>query len=115
LHPTGRTLRPMTVRRRQLLPLALLLAGCGANVSGTTRQADAPCEGRAGHSFELSLAINTGGAATPQKAAEAQSGRSGWRVERKGSNGVTLVADRATRHAMQGSDKTWQVDSGTDC
>jgi len=28
---------------------------------------------------------------------------------------VTLVADRATRHAMQGSDKTWQVDSGTDC
>ena len=105
----------MSVRRHQLFPLALLLAGCSANVSGMTRQSDAPCEGRAGHGFEVSLAINTGGAATPQKAAEAQSGRSGWRVERKDSNGVTLVADRATRHAMQGSDKTWQVDSGTDC
>lgn len=74
-----------------------------------------PCKGETTTGFELSLVSSTGGARTAQEAAEEQSGRSGWRVQREDSNGTTLVGDRATRHALRGSDNTWQVDSGTDC
>lgn len=63
----------------------------------------------------MSLARNMGGASSPREAAEVQSGRSGWHVEREAYDGTTLVAEQALRHVVQGPDRTWQVDAGWDC
>lgn len=97
------------------LLVVTLVAGCGGSSRGASPQTGDPCQGKSGRGFSLSLARNYGGAMTAQKAAEAQSGRSGWRVLREDGSGVTLARQRATRHVLQGSDKSWQVDSGTDC
>jgi hypothetical protein len=40
---------------------------------------------------------------------------SGWRVVARNTQGVTLAAGRSTMHAVEGRDKTWQVDGGTNC
>lgn len=103
----------MTPRLVLALPLALLVACSGAAPSD--RAASDPCEGREQRGFITQLATSRGGAATPEQAAERQSGRNGWRVAREDSNGTTLWAERATRHAISGSDGTWFVDSGIDC
>lgn len=95
------------------LPLGLLVACTGTGASD--RAASEPCEGREQRGFIVQLASSRGGAATPEEAAEKQSGRIGWRVARTDSNGASLWADRATRHAISGSDGTWFIDSGIDC
>ena len=90
--------------------LALVLTGC--RLGSTSECAH----------VNLSLASDRGGEATPVAAAERFTGsgtgrfpRSGWTVTDHDANGVRLTSGRASLHAVQGSDATWQVDSGTTC
>jgi len=90
---------------------ALLLAGslhgCGPS----------SCTG-----FSVSLAASTGGKATPEAAAitfvpssSPALPRTGWHVTTSDSAGATLVSGSAQLHAVQGTDGTWQIDSGQTC
>jgi hypothetical protein len=73
--------------------------------------------------FAASLATDHGGQPSPVAAAEWFSGhggvgglpRSGWREDGRDQNGATVRSGDTKLHAIQGSDKTWQVDSGTSC
>jgi hypothetical protein len=87
----------------------LSAAGCG---SGS-------CSG-----FAMSLAFDHGGQPTPVAAAEwfaAHSGdvatvpRTGWHEDSHDDSGVVVRSGNATVHAIQGTDTTWQVDSGKSC
>lgn len=110
---------------------ALALAGCGSGLEalGTSRmtsarartQAPAACAHQRG--FALSLVTDRGGQPNPVAAATrfAKHGhipgipRSGWRLTGKNRDGATVASGRAVLHAIQGSDGTWQVDSGYSC
>ena len=73
--------------------------------------------------FSLSLVSDRGGQPTPVAAAvwfAAHGGvgdvpRSGWHEEGPDETGVVLRSGLATVHVIQGSDRTWQVDSGQSC
>ncbi len=110
---------------------AVVLAGCGSGLAvvgsgqrpGTTRTrpAHGVCATRTG--FELSLVRDRGGQPTPVAAARwlARHGdvpgipRRGWRLTGESRSGATVASHRTVLHAVQGSDGTWQVDSGTTC
>ena len=89
-------------------------SGRASGATGPAHVADDPCAGLRTQGFALSLAIASGGEASPAQAAEAQSGVTGWRILRTDSVGTTLVAERHTRHAIEGLDGTWQVDAAED-
>jgi hypothetical protein len=105
----------------------LALAGCGSSLTtGSARKsARAPsptlCAKRSG--FALSLVTDRGGQANPVAAATrlAKHGhiagipRSGWRLTEKNQDGATVASVQTVLHIIQGSDGTWQVDSGYSC
>ena len=117
-----------TVRVVLAAGVVLTVAGCGASgasgngeVSPDSPSAQARCTHGVG--FELSLASDTGGQATPVAAATwfaAHGGvqalpETGWHAIDWNKDGVTLRAGSSSLHVVQGSDGTWQVDSGTHC
>ncbi len=71
--------------------------------------------------FSLSLASGTGGQSSPVAAATwfAVHGgvpgvpRSGWHETGRDQTGATVRTGGATLHAVQGPDRTWQIDSGS--
>jgi len=109
----------------------LVLTGCGKAVApasapltpGSTTAS--PHECASGRVFALSLVRDTGGAPTPERAAEvfaanpSQTGVTpaphGWTVTARDAHGAKLVAGRVELHAVRGRDGTWQVDSGEVC
>src|ERR1700732_3416027 len=74
-----------------------------------------------GRSFALSLVSDKGGQATPEDAASRARvpgfalPRSGWQIVSTNRASVSLRSDGYQVHAVQGPDKTWQVDSGGRC
>lgn len=76
-----------------------------------------------GTGFALSLVSNRHGQRTPLAAAiwfsehGGVSGipHNGWRVTSRSDGGATVESGSVTVHVIQGSDKTWQVDSGERC
>jgi len=73
--------------------------------------------------FDLSLVSDPGGQPDPPSAAEwfaAHGGVKGlpssdWQVIARDVEGVTLESGRSTLHVVEGRDKSWQVDSGSNC
>jgi hypothetical protein len=125
--PTSKSL-PACARTAVAACLVLTLAGCGARTAngGSGRDTDSPsaqsrCAQQGG--FALSLASDTGGQPTPNAAATwfaahggiASLPAQGWRVVDQDKDGATLRSGASTLHVVQGSDQTWQVDSGTSC
>ena len=116
---------PGAVRPVVTAVVVLAVAGCGASGNGQINpdspRAQTRCKHGAG--FELSLASDTGGQATPVGAAvwfAAHGGvqdlpKRGWHVIDRNKDGVTLRAGSSSLHVVQGSDETWQVDSGIHC
>lgn len=110
---------------------ALALAGCGSGLAAVgpnqkasatrTTRAHATCARRSG--FEIDLVRDRGGQPTPVAAATrfARHGGirgipgSGWRLTNENRDGATLTSHQTVLHAVQGSDGTWQVDSGYTC
>jgi len=104
----------------------LAVAACG---SGAAPAAPAPVVDAAGSScangsgFALSLASDRGGQPTPAAAAAwfARHGgltgipAEGWRQVSRSDSGATVESGAVTLHVSQGSDRTWQVDSGYRC
>ena len=92
---------------------ALLAAGLGLCCVACDPTVPAGCKG-----FALSLAVETGGAATPEAAAVALAGtgtipglpRGGWHAD-----GAQVRSGPSTVHVVQGTDGTWFVDSGETC
>jgi len=113
------------------LVAGVALAGCGRAVApasapltpGPTTSTHHGCA--SGRGFALSLARDTGGAPTPERAAEelAASGSqagvtpapNGWTVTARDANGATLVAGRVELHTLRLRDHTWAIDSGEIC
>ena len=103
----------------------LALAACGASGDGRVSPGENSAQARCtdGGGFELSLASDTGGQSTPVAAAiwfATHGGvqdlpEQGWHVVDRNKDGVTLRAGARSLHVIQGSDRTWQVDSGTHC
>lgn len=105
----------------------LAVAACGS--SGATGAG--PATGSSGPEalcshgtgFEFSLVSTTGGQVTPVAAATWFAAHGGmpslptqdWHVVARKAGGATLGAGSSQAHVVQGSDKTWQVDSGTAC
>jgi hypothetical protein len=105
------------------------LAGCGS--ASTTGESPAhrpsvsaaaqPCA--KGSGFELSLASDQDGQAGPVAAARwfAQHGgvagipAHGWRVTSRSAHAAVVTSGPLVLHAQQGSDGTWQIDSGYHC
>ena len=111
-------MRPRVRTRNTCLAAAaaLVLAGCGsAHVAATA------CSSRTG--FALSLVKDRGGQATPVAAAIWLGShgsirgipRRGWRLVSETRDGATIASGRTSVHAIQGTDGTWQVDSGYAC
>jgi hypothetical protein len=115
------------VTSRSLLPnciSVLLVAACAATASAPRANshqnlATSSCSG-----FALSLASTRGGQATPLAAAEYFAANrqrtfavpsSGWYVSAQDGNGVSVRSGSSTLHTVQGTDQTWQVDSGKRC
>jgi hypothetical protein len=81
------------------------------------------CGARTCSGFALSLAFDHGGQPSPLAAAEefaAHGGvgdvpSSGWHEDGSDDEGVVVRSGTATLHVIQGSDGTWQVDSGRSC
>ena len=94
----------------------MILAGCSTAGSGHVL---AMCS--QGRSFELSLASDIGGQATPEDAASRARvpgfalPKSGWQIVSPMGASVSLRSGGYQVHAIQGPDKTWQVDSGGHC
>ena len=88
--------------------------------SGTTTPADSDvtCTG-----FSLSLATDHGGQSSPVAAAEWFAGHggvpglpgSGWKEDGQDETGTAVRSGTFTLHAVQVTDATWMVDSGTSC
>jgi hypothetical protein len=104
------------------------LAGCGS-VSATGSPAHSPSASAAAQpcakssGFQLSLASDRGGRAGPVAAALwfAQHGgvggvpAHGWRVTSRRAHAAVVTSGSLVLHAQQGSDRTWQIDSGYRC
>ena len=56
-------LRLMVMRQLLLVPLVLLLAGCGASVGGNAAELADPCDGATASGFAVSLVSSNGGSA----------------------------------------------------
>ena len=118
--------RDVLVTGLLLAALAWTSAGCGNGAAGS-RPAPIPtphfptCSHASG--FDLSLASDTGGQATPVAAAAwfaAHGGvpalpRHGWRVVGRDAEGANVRSGSSSVHVVQGSDATWLVDGGTRC
>jgi hypothetical protein len=98
---------------------ALLAAtACGPIVARAARMS---CASKTG--FALSLASARGGQPNPVAAAHwfARHGgvpgipAGGWHQTSRAGGGATVASGPVTLHVVQGSDRTWQVDSGTRC
>lgn len=86
--------------------------------------AAAGCRGAARH-FSLSLVTDRGGAGTATEAAKLFIKRNSvpgfggppgaWAVTGRDRTGVTLRSGPVQLHAVQGPDRTWQIDSGQRC
>ena len=111
-----------------MVSVAVLTAGgCGgssAPANSTAPTANTQATGAAcSRGFELSLASDRGGKATPIAAANwfaANGGvedvpRGGWTEVEASAGQATLRSGGSTVHVMQGPDGTWQVDSGHNC
>jgi hypothetical protein len=98
-----------------LLPL-IALAGCGQVQVAQTHES--ACESGG---FAASLAMDTGGAASPLEAAErtARYGvgdrfplpADGWHVERQGPTDASVRSGNVHLHSITGRDGTWFIDS----
>ena len=106
---------------------AVVLAGCGSAMPNHEARATRPIQAAAGCSsrtgFALSLVKDRGGQATPVAAAIWLGShgsirgipRGGWRLVSENRDSATIASGRTSVHAIQGSDGTWQVDSGYAC
>lgn len=106
----------------------LIAASCGPATDGPranpNRDGNHPVSTTSCSGFALSLASDRGGQATPLAAAQffvahrqrafAMPG-SGWNVSARDGNGVSIRSGSSTLHTVQGTDRTWQVDSGKTC
>jgi hypothetical protein len=109
--------------------VGLLLTGCASSTSVTTQHepsASATSAGacRTGQSFAASLASSVGGASSPVAAAQAFADHdksifvvpsSGWGVRGSDAVGVWVRSGDSELRAIQGTDGTWQIDSGHRC
>lgn len=103
--------------------LAITIGGCASASTEAELKARDAVPTTCPSGFELSLVSDRGGQATPLAAAQwfaAHGGVravpvSGWRVTDISPGGATVRAGRSMVHVVQGSDRTWQVDSGRDC
>jgi hypothetical protein len=105
----------------------LAITACGpgpvraAPAAAVARPAAVVCANRAG--FALSLVSDRGGRAKPAAAAVwfARHGgvagvpHEGWRQVGRARHSATVASGSYTLHAIQGPDRTWQVDSGSHC
>ena len=115
-----------------LVPICLLAcSACGSERPPAGGQAAARPSATAatlshcakGSGFALSLASDRGGRATPVAAAAwfAQGGsvagvpRRGWKVTSRTGRGAVVSSGSQVLHAVQGPDRTWQIDSGYRC
>ena len=109
-----------------LLVGLLALAACGSNAAPAApappvHAARSSCANGSG--FALSLVSDRGGQPTPVAAAAwfARHGgltgipAEGWRQVSRSGSGATVESGAVTLHVIQGSDRTWQVDSGNRC
>jgi hypothetical protein len=130
--PSGAFVRQRNMRWETGISGSFLLAGllaaaaCGSDAGPA---APAPVVHGAGSScahgsgFALSLTSDRGGRPTPAAAAAwfARHGgltgipAQGWRQVSRSGSGATFKSGAVTLHVIQGSDRTWQVDSGTRC
>lgn len=114
-----------TVRAVVTAAVVLAVAGCGASGNGEISPGSPRVQARCEHGvgFELSLASDTGGQPTPVVAAAWFAAHGGvqdlpkqrWYVIDRNQDGVVLRAGSSSLHVVQGSDGTWQVDSGIHC
>jgi hypothetical protein len=110
--------------------VVLLAAGCASTARtataplGTSAPATAAPSCLPGESVALSLASGVGGAASPVAASLDFAARdqsilrvpsSGWRVVRKDTSGVWVRSGDSELRAIQGPDRTWQIDSAHRC
>lgn len=110
--------------------VVLLAAGCASAARtatapiGASVPATAAPSCRPGESVALSLASGVGGAASPVAASLAFATRdqsilpvptSGWRVVRTDTTGVWVRSGGSELHAIQGTDRTWQIDAAHRC
>ncbi|MGA8015156.1 MAG: hypothetical protein WCB85_04480 [Candidatus Dormiibacterota bacterium] len=116
----------MRPRRLALAGLALVLLGtsaCGVPVAAPApASASSPsCSQERG--FSVSLAVDTGGQASPLAAAQwfavhggvwSNVPRTGWRVVGHDSQGTVVQSGSMKLRVFQGSDGTWFVVSGSE-
>jgi hypothetical protein len=102
--------------------LGVLASACGgdstASSAGRAVATTRPCPS----AFALSLVSDRGAEATPIAAAVwfAKHGSvpvpvSGWHVVSRSSGVAVVAASASTLHVVEGTDQTWQVDSGHPC
>jgi hypothetical protein len=98
----------------------IALSGCS---SGPTPHATLRCQS-GGSRFSLDLVSSTGGSPTPEAAAVATAQRGagdlrlpvgGWVVVDRSAGSALVRSDDYQLHVTQGTDGTWQVDSGLRC
>jgi hypothetical protein len=113
----------------RLTVAAALLTVCACGGSAGHRDSTIPAgdlqvtRGSCSRGFELSLASDRGGQATPVAAANwfaahggvAELPQAGWTPVDSSGGQATLSSGRSTVHVVQGPDQTWQVDSGHNC
>jgi len=107
----------MVGRARPVLVRPMVLAVVTAGLMSAAGCASKTCP-----AFSLSAADH-GGQPTPLAAAEwfaahnsiATVPRTGWHEVSHDANGVVLSSGNASLRAIQGTDSTWQVDSGSSC
>jgi hypothetical protein len=100
------------------VPASASTPAVGPLASPTFTSPAASCTG-----FALDLASNRGGQASPTAAAEwfAAHGHvagvplHGWHEVGRGNAEASVRSGNFVLHAFQGSDQTWQIDSGQDC
>jgi len=115
-----------------ILAVVMVTSACGSRHDGGHRTAAAaastPASGASrvcagGTGFALSLVSDRGGQPTPVLAAQwlALHGgvpgipHTGWREISRHDGGALVASGPVTLHAIQGPDRTWQVDSGERC
>lgn len=103
----------------QIAPVAP--ASAAAAQPSVVHAANSPCP--SGSGFALSLVSDRGGQPTPVAAASwfARHGglpgipAHGWRQVSRSGGAAMVQSGAVTLHAIQGPDRTWQVDAGTRC
>ena len=118
----------LATRLVPLLLVALPLSACGEDrpvrdQGAADARPAADCPSSRTDGFAVSLVSETGGAASPQAAAEAfvrtgsvwSGPTTGWTVTEQDGTTATVSADGSHLHVLQGPDASWQVDSGYRC